>query len=183
VDDLRRALPLLEELKQVAIAEDIARPDIIYVREDDTLDTAMRQFGKRTFEELPVLPAGEGMRPIGTISRGDVINAYNREILKVDLAGSLSSRIATAAKLKTWETVGGYVLAHMEVPISLCGRTLESLRLLKTYGVLVILVERAVAVGESHYRLADRSTILQPGDKMVVFGRRDAVEEVARTSE
>jgi CIC family chloride channel protein len=182
VDDLRRALPLLEELKQVAIAEDIAQPANVYVREDDTLDTAMRQFGKRTYEELPVLPAGGGMRPVGTISRGDVINAYNREILKVDLAGSLSSRIATAAKLKTWETVGGYVLAHMDAPLHLCGRTLESLRPRRTYGVLIILVERT-GEDESRYRLADRSTVLQPGDKIIAFGRRDAVERVARISE
>jgi Trk K+ transport system NAD-binding subunit len=150
------------------------------MREDDTLDCAMRQFGKRSFEELPVLPAGDSLVPIGTIHRQDVINAYNKEILKVDLAGSLSSRIDTAAKLRTWETVGGYVLAQMEAPPRLCGGNLESLRLRQKRGVQIILIDRAAETGEQRFAFPTHETRLHPGDRVIVFGRRENVDRLVR---
>lgn len=180
VDDLRHNLPHLERLRQVAIAEDLAVTPPIYVREDDTLDTAMRQFGKRTFEELPVLPAGESRVPIGTIMRHDVINAYNKEILKVDLPGSLSARIDSAARMRTWETVGGYVLAQLECSPHLCGKDLATLRLRPERGIQIILVERVDARGEDRFAFPTHETVLAPGDRIVVFGRREDVDALAR---
>ena len=164
----------------VAIAEDLSQSPVVYVREDQTLDHAMQQFGKRTHEELPVLPAGDAMVPIGTISRDDVIRAYNREILKVDLAGTLSSRIASAARMRTWETVGGYVLALLEVPVHLSGRRLDSLALRERYGVQIILIERIEAPGANRFALPTRETVLQPGESIIVFGQRESVDRLAR---
>ncbi|MBD3235445.1 MAG: CBS domain-containing protein [Candidatus Eisenbacteria bacterium] len=180
VDDLRRNLPHLEGLRAVTIAEDLAVSPAVYVREDDTLDTAMRQFGKRTFEELPVLPAGESRVPIGTIMRHDVINAYNKEILKVDLPGALSARIDSAARMRTWETVGGYVLAQLECAPQICGRDLAALDLRQRRGIQIILVERPDAPGEERFALPTRETILRHGDRIVIFGRREDVDELAR---
>jgi CBS domain-containing protein len=180
VDDLRRALPMMEDLKRVAIAEDLMNHPVVYLREDDTLDCAMRQLAKRTFEELPVLPAGDSMTPTGVIRRQDVIQAYNKEILKVDLAGSVSSRISTAAKLRTWETVGGYVLAHMEVPPHICGQPLERLHLRQQSGVQIILIERPAERGEGRFAFPKHDTMLSVGDRAIFFGRREDVEALAR---
>jgi CIC family chloride channel protein len=179
VDDLRRAIPLMEELKQVAIAEDIMSPAEIYLREDDNLDTAMRQFGKQTLEELPVLPAGNSMKPLGTIQRQDVINAYNKEILKVDLAGSVSARLEAAARFKSWETIAGYVLALVEAPPHLCQRPLASLQL-RNRGIQIVLVERVGMNDESRFVFPTKDTELTPGDRAIVFGRRDNVEKLLR---
>jgi CIC family chloride channel protein len=173
VDDIRQTLPHAEDLKQIVIASDLMVSPVLYVREDDTLDTAMQQCGKRTFEELPVLSAGESMVPIGTIRRQDVINAYNKEILKVDLAGSLSARIASAAKLRSWETVGDYVLAQVEAPPHICGRPLASLRLTHEREVQIILIERTS--GDGRFTFPSRETVLALGDRIVLFGRRQDV--------
>lgn len=180
VDDIRRSLPHLEQLKQVVIAEDLISRPLIYLREDDTLDCAMRQFEKQILEELPVLPAGESMVPIGTIQRQDVIKAYNKEILKVDLAGSISSRIESASKLRSWETVGGYVLAQTEAPPHLCGRPLESLRLRQERGVQIILIDRAGDQTESRFAFPARDTVLRPADRIIIFGRREDVRALVR---
>jgi len=180
VDDLRRTLPHLEELRRVAIAEDIQASPVIHVREDDTLDCAMQQFGKGTFEELPVLPAGDSMVPIGTIRRADVIRAYNKEILKVDLVGSLSTRLSSAAKLRTWETVGGYVLAQMEAPPHLCNRKLAELRLRQDHGVQIILIERATETGDHRFAFPTHASVLHPGDGVILFGRREHVDRLVR---
>jgi len=179
VDDLRKALPIMEDLRQIAIAEDVMTHPVVFLREDDTLDRAMRQFEKRTFEELPVV-AGNSMAPIGTIQRQDVIKAYNKEILKVDLAGSLSSRLDSAAQYRSWETVGGYVLAQTEAPPHLCGRPLEALQLRQTRGVQIILIDRSGVPGEGRYAFPARETVLRPADRIIVFGRREDVEGLLR---
>lgn len=178
VDDLRKALPDLEGLKDLAIADDIMSSPPIFVREDETLDVAMLRFGQRSFEELPVLPAGESMTPIGTIRRQDVINAYNKEIMKVDLGGALSTRLSSAARLRTWETVGGYVMAKMETPPHLCGKELQELKLRQRHEVQVILIERAAGQGDDRFTLPTPTSVLQPGDRMIVFGRRENVDRI-----
>jgi chloride channel protein, CIC family len=196
VDDLRRSLPDQAALSGVVIAEDIGVSPVFFVREDDTLDSAMRQFGKRSFEELPVLPAGDSMRPMGTIRRHDVINAYNKEILKVDLGGSISSRLDDATRMRTWETVGGYELAQLETPHRLLGKPLKTLRLRQEYGIQIILIERADGgqsgdqSGESggindddRYAFPSPETVLEHGDRIVIFGKSEDVSALAQDGE
>ncbi|MFH2009142.1 MAG: chloride channel protein, partial [bacterium] len=179
VDDLRRSLPDHQALRSVVIAEDIGSSPVHFVRENDTLDCAMRQFGKRNFEELPVLPAGDAMTPIGTIRRQDIIKAYNKEILKVDLAGSISSRLGDANRLQTWETVGGYVVAQMEAPHHLCGHDLQSLQLRQKRGIQVILIERAHKTGDERFVFPTPDAVLEQGDNIVVFGKTSDVERLS----
>ncbi len=175
VDDLRKAIPDLEGLRHLAIADDIMCSPPIFVREDDTLDVAMLRFGQRSFEELPVLPAGDAMTPIGTIRRQDVINAYNKEMMKADVGGALSTRLASAALLRTWETVGGYVMARMEVPPHLCGKELQALKLRQHHEVQVILIERVDLPGEERFILPTPTSVLSPGEHIIVFGKRENV--------
>ncbi len=183
VDDLRRILPNLEDLKRIAIAEDVMRKPVLFFREDDTLDYAMHQMGKGSFEELPVLPEGESMTPIGTIHRRDVITAYNKEIARVDLPGSMSASLRSAAMRRTWETVGGYVLAEVETPPHLCGQSLESLRLRQERGLQIILVERVNELGDRRFVLPTRETVLHPGDWTILFGRRENLNSLLREVE
>ena len=180
VDDLRPHLPDLDKLRHVAIAQDLMSRPVAFLREDDTLDCAMQQFAKRTFEELPVLPSGDSMVPMGFIQRQDVIKTYNKEILKVDLPGSLSTRIESASRFRTWETVGDYVLAQTEVPPHLCGRPLESLHLRERRGVQIILVDRAGDRSDSRLALPKRDTMLNPADRIIVFGRRGDVNALIK---
>ncbi|MBD3162467.1 MAG: CBS domain-containing protein [Candidatus Eisenbacteria bacterium] len=183
VDDLRHLLPHLENLKRITIAEDIMTRPVLFVREEDTLDYAMHQLGKGNFEELPVLPSGTSMRPIGTIQRHDVIKAYNKEITRVDLPGSMSASLHSASRMRMWETVGGYVLAQVEAPPHLCGRPLESLRLRQEHGVQVILIERSAESGDSRFTLPRRDTILTPGDRVILFGQRDSLRALLQETD
>ena len=172
VDDLRPLLPDRESLGHLVIAKDLSTTPVIYVREDDGLDHAMRQFGKRRYGELPVLPAGTAMTPIGTLRRDDVIGAYNREIIKADLGGALSSQITSAATLRTWETIGDHVVAQVEVPPHLCGPPLETLRLRRDRGVQILLIEHTGKSGEDRYSQPTAESVLQLGDRIVAFGLR-----------
>ncbi|MFQ5599107.1 MAG: chloride channel protein [Candidatus Krumholzibacteriia bacterium] len=179
IDDLRRTLPHMDDLRHIVIAEDLMSRQVLFVREDDTLDCAMQQFGKRPFRELPVLPAGETMVPVGTIRRHDVINIYNREIVRLDLAGSVSARISSTNKLRTWETIGDYVLVQVEAPPHLCRQPLRFLHLRQKRGVQIILIERNEGPG-NRFVFPTRETMLNPGDRIIVFGHRENVDAFGR---
>ncbi len=49
---------------------------------DDTLYTAMTLFEVKGIEEIPVVESLENKWVVGMLKRGDVIAAYNHEVLK-----------------------------------------------------------------------------------------------------
>ena len=63
---------------------------------DDNLDLAMNHFGRYNVDELPVLEGRHSRRLLGSVHRQQVIEAYNREIFRRDLAGSFQG-VVTAA--------------------------------------------------------------------------------------
>ncbi|MBD3221560.1 CBS domain-containing protein, partial [bacterium] len=179
MDDMRHILPMRDALRDVVVAEDLVTAPVIFLREDDTLDRAMQQFGRRTYEELPVLPAGDSMVPIGVIRRQDVINAYNKAMLQTDLAGEMSDRVARVAQTRTWETVGDHVIAHVEAPPHFAGRTVADLRLRQTHRLQIILVQRGGTGAEPERIIPDGQTVLAAGDELLVFGQRPDVNRFA----
>jgi len=179
-DEIRQALLHRSELSELVIASDLMTTPVIYVRENDNLEVAMQQFGKRLFEELPVVPAHGDTKPIGTIRRHDVINAYNKEILKTDLPGSVSSRVAASTRLRTWETVGDYVLAYVEVPPHLWSKPLRELELRRCCGIEVMLIERSEGE-DGQYDFPSGDSVFNPGDRALIFGKRDNVERFLET--
>ncbi len=170
VDDLRHDLPRLRREGEHLVARDLMDRNPITVREDDTLDVAMERIGRRTYEEIPVLPAEGDPVPIGVIRRDDVINAYNKAALEADLEGELSRRIARVHGERIWETIGDFVLTRMEVPPHMVGRSLADLAL-RDAGIEVVLIQRGD--GEPAFPSAD--TVLEAGDALLVLGRRKDV--------
>lgn len=173
VDDIRHNLPRVKDEGDRLTAEDLMSTRPITVREDDTLDHAMRRIARRTYEEIPVLPEGTSTVPIGAIRRDDVIQAYNKAILQADLAGSVSARVSDALREQVWETVGGFVLGQLEVPLSLSGPSLADLQLRRRHGVEVLLVEQP----DGRFDFPSGETRLHTGERILVFGERDKVRE------
>ncbi|MCP5048802.1 MAG: chloride channel protein, partial [bacterium] len=91
--ELSPIAPDYENLKDFVVAKDIATPNLLVVTEDDNLDYVMREFGKENVGEIPVVSAGDASVIVGTVWRLDVITAYNKEILKRDLAGHVSTSL------------------------------------------------------------------------------------------
>jgi CIC family chloride channel protein len=79
--DLRELL-FEEALRDLVVAKDIASEPVILLTPDDNLWTAIEKFSVKDLEQIPVVAADDRRRVLGMISRRDVINAYNREILR-----------------------------------------------------------------------------------------------------
>ncbi|RME26345.1 MAG: CBS domain-containing protein [Deltaproteobacteria bacterium] len=178
VDDIRHALPRLSTQGEEFVAADLMSRRPITVRETDTLDRVMRCIARRTYEEIPVLPADGEPRPIGVIRRDDVIRAYNKQMLRADLGGSVSARMSDSTQQRLWAAIGPHVLGQVEVPEVLNGRTLASLHLPARHGVEVILIEHPERPDDSRYELPRGETVLETGQRMLLFGERSKVERL-----
>ncbi|MFH1624393.1 MAG: chloride channel protein, partial [Pseudomonadota bacterium] len=87
LETLRPILKDYETVRDVVIASDLMNQDVMVLNPEESLDTVMHLFGKSDVDRIPVVDHGQ---LIGTIRKGDVIEAYNREVLKLDVSGTRS---------------------------------------------------------------------------------------------
>ncbi|HET9234504.1 MAG TPA: CBS domain-containing protein, partial [Candidatus Eisenbacteria bacterium] len=71
---------------------DIASPDPVVIRPDQTLHEAMRLFGLKDLSMLPVVATEDATRLLGVLHRRDVLNAYRRALLEREAPEEESGR-------------------------------------------------------------------------------------------
>jgi chloride channel protein, CIC family len=79
-ESLREALENQRHLAGVVLAADLAQPQFDRVTPDDTLLTALRRFGARDVDYLPVVRADDPSRLVGMVSRQDLLANYERAL-------------------------------------------------------------------------------------------------------
>lgn len=181
--ELRRVLFDVEALEPVLVAADIANLNPCAVNPDDTLDVVIQLFARRNLDELPVVEASEPLRIIGSVHRSDVVDAYNREIMKRDLMGSMASSLVVAHKVRQTPLAPGFTMAEIEVPSEYTGKNLRTLDLRNRHGIEVLLVRRRSPdkAGNIEGMMPSPDLVLQHGDVILISGPQDVVERIART--
>jgi len=117
---------------------------------------------------------------IGRVHRHDVINAQNEEIMRRDLAGSLSSTISLVGKMRQVDIGDGHVIQEISAPYPFCDRTLKDLAVGSHYGVHVIFLRTGQANDESaRITVPHADTHIREGDTLIVAGTKAAVDAVA----
>ncbi|MEJ2254350.1 MAG: chloride channel protein, partial [Nitrospirota bacterium] len=81
IQDVRPVL-FEEKVKGIVKAGELATEDVITLRPEDDLNTAMENFAVKDIEEIPVVSGDDGRKVIGMLRRMDVIAAYKKEVLK-----------------------------------------------------------------------------------------------------
>ena len=105
---------------------------------DDPLDEVMRRFGQYRFM-APVLDDGH---LVGALWPQDVIECYNSEILKREMASTMAVTVDSGPRARALPGVRGMSLAEVPVPESFFGRSLGSLDIRKRFGVNLLLIKR-----------------------------------------
>ncbi|MCP4221212.1 MAG: CBS domain-containing protein, partial [bacterium] len=139
--ELSAIAPDYENIKDFVVADDIATPNLLTVTDEDNLDYVMKEFGKENVGEIPVVSAADQTNILGTVWRLDVITAYNKEILKRDLAGEVSTSLSNVSTRKIVEVAEGIYLLEIDVPGVFVGRRLKDLDVRKKYDVDVMLIK------------------------------------------
>jgi hypothetical protein len=179
IDDIRPLMTDPESVQGLVIAEDMMRTDGYPVfTPDDPLDEVMRRFGQYRFT-APVVDNG---RLVGALWPQDVIEAYNSEILKRDMASTMAGTVGTGPRLQALPGVRGMSMAEVPVPASFFGRSVGSLDIRKRFGVSLLLIKRRGDNGEQIIdELPQADSVFQEGDVVLVLGNEDRISQFERT--
>jgi len=177
-DDIRPLLEDPQSVRTLIIAGDMMRETGFPIfHPDDPLDEVMRRFGTYRFQA----PVVDGSRLVGTLWPHDVIEAYNGEILKRDMASTMSTTIGNGPKTRVLPGACDISLADVPVPQSFVGRSLGSLDIRNRYMVTVLLIKRRDSRGECIVdQLPDAGFILEDGDVLLVMGADERLHRFER---
>jgi len=70
-----------EQLGDLLVAEELATNKVQVLTPEQNLNEAMEIFSQLDVDQLPVVRNDDKAKVIGMLTRGDVMAAYNREIL------------------------------------------------------------------------------------------------------
>ncbi len=175
---LRRLIFEHEALQHIVVAGDLverARPS---VHEDDNLDLVVRLFSLHDADELAVVDSEDSSKLIGTVHWQDVINARNQEILRRDIAGSVTSTVSLVGKVRQVSIGDGYVVQEIPTPRSFAGRTLRDLDVRARFGVQVIFVRLGGKDHAGHLRVPTADDALDGRDTLIVAGPKAAADAI-----
>jgi CIC family chloride channel protein len=179
VDDIRPLMSDPESVRGLVIAEDMMRTDGFPVfTPADPLDEVMRRFGQYRFM-APVVDDG---RLVGALWPQDVIESYNAEILKRDMASTMAATVGNAPRTRALPGVRGMSMAEVPAPASFFGRSLGSLDIRNRFGVSLLLIRRQGDDGEQIVdELPDADSVFQEGDVMLVLGNEDRISRFEKS--
>jgi CIC family chloride channel protein len=172
IHNVRKVLHESEALDSLVLAYDLLNPIHHYFTPSDSLDIIMKAFSELNIDELPVVNNDSEKIFIGTISKNDVIQTYNNEMLKRDTVSSVSSYISSLHKLKQVQLIDGQVLSEIEIPSEFINKTLRELNLRNRFGVEVVLIKKKnsekkhemdIVLPKPEYRF-------QSGDSILILG-------------
>ena len=175
VRQLRRVIFDRDWLDQLIIAGDMA--DITYpsLGPEDNLDLAMKLFAQEHIEELPVLAEG---KLVGSVRKADVLDLYNREVMRRDLSSGFHGALTWVERTKSIDLGEGYVMAELEAPPHFVGKTLRQLNVRSNYGVEVVLIKRAKKEGKEGPIVSPADYPIAHRDVLLVAGARDQVKQL-----
>ena len=175
-DDLRPFISVSGSINQVVIAHDIMHTsDYPVVAPDDGLDAVMRQLGRYRYE-VPVVDQG---KLVGAILAEDVIDRYNTEMFKREMASSMASSMQDGGRLAPMPGALGLSLAEVPVPSTFIGRSCAELDLRNRYGISILLVKsKAGEDQQDAARAPDAQYVFTDGDTLLAMGNSESVNRL-----
>jgi CIC family chloride channel protein len=172
-----KALLQEDSLGPLVIAKDLLQGPGGITTPDETLASCLEKFTLADQEYLPVVSPSTGELQ-GIISRRDVLDLYNREILRHEYLGlSLRSERILSTVHEKVRLPHEYVVEVVQVPPHYVGRTLRETQLRTQFNLTAV----AIRLGgvNSHDELPDPNRPLARRDYLVVVGRPADVRQFA----
>jgi len=181
-NEIRPIITEYEQVKNVLIAKDISRKNIVRVFPSDDLDHVLKLFGSRNVEEFPVVSKENPNKVIGSVWREDVIAAYNRESLKYNLADGLARELKQVNSTSVSEVAKGYLIVEKRVKPEFAGKTLSELKLRNKYGLEVLMIKRSSSLFEedpddTEIIVPQPDYVIHKNDILVIFGSEESIKK------
>ncbi len=120
------------------IAEDLIQRDFATASPDDRLSQILDRFLAQDCERLPVIEGAAERKLIGTVSKSDILNLYNREILQ---RRSFVASSVVPMDRRADPLLVEYRIETVSVPPGWIGKTLAELDLPGRFSVMVLATE------------------------------------------
>jgi CIC family chloride channel protein len=175
--EVRRLIYERETLQHLVVAGDLVDGDRPTVTADEDLSIVMQLFSGTEVDEFAVVSSENSLNLTGVVREKDVIEAHNRESMRRDLVGGLSSNFRAVEKGQTVDLGSGYAIREIMVPNHYLNRSLRDLSLRERTGVQVLLLRRArkLSARSKEVRVPGADDVLYEGDTLVVAGKLDAL--------
>jgi trk system potassium uptake protein TrkA len=108
---------------------------------------------------------------VGSIYPEDVIDRYNTEVFKRDMAESMATSVADTGRFTKLPGVSGMSIAEVPVPSAFVGRSCAELDIRKRLGVTLLLIKRRD--GDDHTvsdQIPDADYVFDAGDTLLALG-------------
>ncbi len=181
IHDLRKIIYDSPYLEKILVAYDLMRPVRHYFTPTDTLDNVLKAFGDMNTDELPIVDNENEKYILGTVSKNDLIEKYNQEILRKDMVNSFSGYINSIRKLKQVELMDGQLLCEIEVPGNFINKSLRELKLRDLYNAEVVIIKQNFYTGnkgEQKIITAKPDYRFNRGDSILMICTRDDLERI-----
>ncbi len=176
-DRIRSLVAYGQDLEGVIVAHDIAQFDLPTVRDRDTLDQVMLLFGQHHLNAFPVVDL-ETNRLVGVISRKHVIDAYNREIARRDLAGEFGSMVNTLTGGHVVQLGANYAMVEINAPGQFNGSSIRRLQIRSRHGVQILLIKKREDHGDQAHFVPSPDYVIQEDDVLLVAGEHDRIKRI-----
>jgi len=173
---LRPILEDAESMSNLLVAADTANAEWPTVTPGETLDKVLQSLDAGYRDVMPVL---DGTRLIGVVHLEDVLERYRMELFKNQMVDDLASSMPVSDNRQDRHRVGDFLMAEVDVPPTLVGRTMAEMSVRQRYGVNVLLVREEDESGElSAPQPPTPLYRATAGDRLVVFGPEAAVDRM-----
>jgi len=176
LQEVRKALVDRDDVADLLIAMDLINPDIPKVKPEDDLDMVMKLFGMYDYDELPVVDSNNPDMVIGAIKHKEVIEAYNREVMKRNLSQEIPSSVKLLERIKKVDFIDGYIMAEIPVPESFIDRTIKDINIGSRFGVQILLIKRPSSELEVKQLVPSADEKIMSGDWLVVLGSDEDID-------
>ncbi len=175
-DQIRPVMSDAASLDALLIAQDVmVAGDYPAAAPDDSLADVMRHLGMYR-GEIPVLDNG---RLVGLVWPKDVIERYNTEIFKRDMARSMVSAVSPESKTEFVPAANGAIVAEVPIPTLFVGKTIRELDIRKNFGVSVLMIKQIAGDGSEQLKpTPDADYTFGYGDVVLVMGNNDGIRRL-----
>jgi chloride channel protein, CIC family len=182
--EIRPLITEFESLKYTLIAGDIARTRVNKIKSNKDLDYALKLLTKQDVDEIPVVSPDDDLKVIGTISRNDVLSAYNRESIKHDLAEGLSKEIHTLDQNSISNIAEGYSIVEKRPLKEFVGKNLNELKFRNNFGLEVLMIKKRNKIfsdndNHEHLVMPGPDYKIEDNDLLILFGTNEKIAKIA----
>ena len=165
-----------DTLGPLVIAKDLAQPTSVTTSPNETLARCLDKFILSDQEYLPVV--SPALELYGIISHRDVLDLYNREILRQEYLGlSLRSEGLRGAVHEQVRLPHEYIVEVVPIPPHYVGKTLRDTQLRTRFNLTAVAIRRGSL--NSPDELPDPGRTFNPQDHLVLVGRASDMQRFA----